>query len=468
MWLALLVVPAAAERPTEGGIWSFDASDDVRVLDSSDGAFRVHYSVEGPNQVRQGDADGDGIPDFAASAVAIAEDVIVVYEAAGFPRPVAEAFFGLELGGSPAIDTYLVDFGGDADGRFGSDACDGEPMVCTGFLVVENDFSGYGYFSPTAGLRVVVSHELFHGVQYAIDAEQPSWVSEGTAVWAERLYDPEVRDFLRFADFYLTETTRSLDRPPTGPMPTFSYSTALWWDFLTLRHDDALMVDLLYGMAGSGDDPLPAMDLVISDIGDDLGDAWEEFGWFNLRTGPRAGEGESYPYAEALGGVLPEVEGETVIDTNRFYPMATTYYRVDHPGGRFWFGIDEPAPEVRFSVHQVVGGAEDGPVGPFWVFDGDLEEATPVVDADLPPGGYWVVGTVPDPYAAESSRRTVCFSTEAAALACEPEPDVPGPGETGDDTGGEPEDPEHCGCSSVLTTMPFGWILVPWFVRRRR
>ena len=57
-----IVFSAQAERPTEGGLFSFDATDEVVYYE--DGMVRVHYSVSGNNQTLLDDADGSGVPDF--------------------------------------------------------------------------------------------------------------------------------------------------------------------------------------------------------------------------------------------------------------------------------------------------------------------------------------------------------------------------------------------------------------------
>ena len=52
----------ALARPTSGGLFSFEAEDVIETYDLE--MIRVHYSVEGPSLVLQGDEDLDGIPDF--------------------------------------------------------------------------------------------------------------------------------------------------------------------------------------------------------------------------------------------------------------------------------------------------------------------------------------------------------------------------------------------------------------------
>lgn len=452
---------ARADRPTDpDALFHFEEEDVLATWDHPSGLVRVHYSVDGPHQTRLADADEDGVPDFVGQTGEIALDALDAYDVLGVQAPRSETEFGVgDLGGSPALDVYLVDHGGSADGSWGNDACRGQPAVCAGHLVVENDFEGYGYDSPEAGLRVVVSHELFHGVQASYDADLPVWVAEGTAVWGERYIDPDVDDFLRFADAWFEEPTRSLDRPPTGPVQAFAYSTALWWDFLTEEHGDDLMVDLLPGLAGSGDDAALAMDDVLADFGEDTRDAWERFSVYNLRTGPRAGLAGSHPYADRLVGVSAETDGRSVDDTHRFHPLATGYWRIQHPGGDLWFALDEAAPDLRFSVHQVASGDPDGPVDDSWFFTGDTEGVELLVARDLPAGGYWVVGTMPDPRAG-SARRRICLGTAAVAERCvDEEPPA----------GDEPAAPPSCGCATAERVAPWAlWAPLGLLLARRR
>ena len=200
LWLLAAVALPAHARPDEGsGSYSFDDSDVLATLDSPNGLVRVTYSADGPNQVRAGDDDADGIPDFVKDVALTAEDVLQVYADAGFAAPLSEEAMGLDpLGGSYAFDIYLVDFAGVADGWFDTDACMG--TRCSGYMAMENDFRGYGYSSIDTAIRVLVSHELFHAVQAATNTYQPDWMREGTAVWAEHLYAPENEDFLWFCD----------------------------------------------------------------------------------------------------------------------------------------------------------------------------------------------------------------------------------------------------------------------------
>jgi len=458
--LPLLLLPARpgwAIRPTEGGMFSFDDTDVVESWDEPTGAVRVHYSVEGPNVTRLTDDDADGVPDFPADVAITAAEVLQFYaDDLGLRPPIGEEEMGLgELGGSYALDVYLIDFGGNADGAFGIDECIDAPRHCAGYLTIENDFFGYGYPSLQNAIDVLTSHELFHGIQAAYDAEQEVWFSEGTAVWGEKQFDPDSQDFLWFADEYLADAGRSLDRPPSGPVPAFAYSTCLWWDFLTTRHDPSLMNGLLEAtetLTGDPVDTLAELEAAIVAREDSLEEAWLQFVTWNLATGSRAGEIESYDYADQLDGIVAEAEGESLDDDNRFYPLAATYYRLDHTGGPIWFGLEEPAADLRFALFPVADGSDDGPVAEelaSWA--GDQAGSWSVLD-EAPAGGYWLLGTYPI-RAEESVKVRFCLGDPSAGMACG-DPIDAGDDDDDDDDDSASDDDEVDGCRCASTAAP--------------
>lgn len=420
---SMLSLPeAAAQRPTEGGLFAFDAGDTVESWDEPGGLIRVHFSVAGPNVTILTDDDADGIPDYAQDIATTAAEVLTFYQTQlGLRLPASEQDLGLDpLGGNFALDVYLVDFGLSADGSFGLDGCDESPRRCAGFLVIENDFAGYSYPSLRVAIDVLTSHELFHGVQYAYSDDVPRWISEGTAVWAEKQWDDDSEDFLRFARAYFSDMGRSIDRPPSGPVPIFAYSAGLWFDFLTTRYDESVINGLLEGLA-AGPPDADAAEVLETVIGgaEELRDSWIEFSAWNLATGSRVGTAESYDYAAELSGVSAKVEGSSIDDDNRFFPLATTYYRLDHAGGQVWFGAEEAAPELSFALFPVEGGEQDGPLGAaVATWSAESASSAPVADgADLDAGGYWLVGTLPA-RADQSTRLRFCLGDEASATEC--------------------------------------------------
>lgn len=465
--LALIGV-ALAGRPTDGGAYSFDDTDVIETYDGPAGLVRVTYSSSGDNEVRAGDDDEDGVPDFVEEVAATAEDVLEVYAATGFRPPISESEMGLDPathGGSDAFDFYLVDFGGVGDGQFSTDKC--RSGVCSGYMVMENDFHGYGYPSISEAIKVLTSHELFHAVQAAYNASEPSWMLEGTAVWGEQLYEPGTDDFLWFCDAYLDDVSRALDRPPAGAGSSYIYGTALFWAFLAEKYGDTSMVALQEAMVDRDEDSaVDAVEDVIIGEGDTLEDTWATFVRWNLATGDRAGGMDSYSFAADLSGVAAEGEGAAISDENRFYPLAATYYRIDHPGGELWFGTPDDPSGLVFSLHPVEGGGADGVVGDAVATLAPTAAGTEDLGA-FDAGGYWLVGTYPT-HADNSTRIQLCLGGEADMADCAPQ-DTGETGDTGATTDTGEEKPGGCGCATSGGGR--GWWLalgVVGLARRRR
>lgn len=466
----LLAVPAAqAARPAaNGAAWSFAVDDEIAFVDSPSGHVRVHYAASGPSVTVLDDADLDGVPDLPQVMAQTAEQVLTTLTALGFRAPLLEADVGLEdLGGSAAIDVYMVDFAGTGDGRFAIDACYGS--VCAGHLLTDNDFAESGYADAAEAARVLASHELFHAVQAAYAADLPAWMSEGTATWAEHLYDPETPDYLGLCRYYLLEPTRSLNSPPAGTVTGWSYGTALFFGFLQERHDERIGPALLEAMeVHSGDEGLDAIAAVLADRDDSFAEAWPEFAAWNAATGARAGlQTQGYPYASRLAAPPLEVSADALLDDdNRFYPLATTYFSLEHAGGPLAVAFaDDPAGLV-FSLHAVPGGGLYGPTEDAAVV---LEPTgVGVVELGEQDAGLWLLaGSYPRP-APESTKVRFCLGAPEQVAACLEEPDDGEADTGGADTGGTeaPEDPspeQHAsggegGCT--VAPAPRGWAVV--------
>jgi hypothetical protein len=126
---------------------------------------------------------------------------------------------------------------------------------CHGYVAQENDFVGYGYPSYRVATRILASHELFHAVQAAYDANQGSNWSEATAVWASERFDPSLSDLEHFADGWLDSPDRPLDQDPAGPPDGFSYGAALFFEHVHQAHGDGVVRALWERRARRGDDP---------------------------------------------------------------------------------------------------------------------------------------------------------------------------------------------------------------------
>lgn len=451
--MILLLTSVAFARPTDGGSdFSFSSEDTVLSYDSSSGGVRVWYSVAGPNVVALDDDDGDGLPDFVANVADSAERVLEFYLADGFRAPLSDG----ERGGSAAMDVYLVDFGGSADGHYTAESCGGSPRVCSGYFEMENDFAGYGYPDLATAIKVLTSHELFHAVQAAYSAESDAWFAEGTAVWAEWAFDPGSEDFLWFCGQYLDDPGRSLNKPPAGPIPVFDYATALWWYFLANEYGDDVIGALLEATESSSDEEfLLAMGDIEAARGGSLREDWTKFANWNVATATAAGATESYSFANLIGPVSTEAQGDTIVDDNRYYPLAASYFKLSHAGGELAFALAFDAPELAFALHPV--NADGDVLDALDTWDG---AAAPRSFGDQPAGTYWLVGTNAG-LADQSTKVLTCLGDAAAVAECA----VVDGGDTGDngDTGGESADTpsEGCACAAVAVS-PAGFPASGW------
>jgi hypothetical protein len=374
----------AFARPTSGGTFSFSSEDVIETYDLD--MIRVHYSVEGPSLVLQGDEDLDGTPDYVQLVAEKANEVLEFYAEEGFRYPISEEEMGLSnLGGTTAFDFYLIDFGGNSDGMFGVDDC--SASVCSGYMVMENDFQGYGYPSIEEAVKVLTSHELFHAVQAAYNGNQPTWLSEGSAVWAEWLYDPEMNDFYWFAKAFLQETERSIHKPPVGVATSFVYGTALFYAFMDEYFGEVRMVSVQESLEGVAEEEVIE---VLLDHLDNVEEDWLAFTRWNLATGANAGAIESYTFARNIYGIPIEAEGETISENHRFYPLAASYFKIEHPGGEMSFVYQDEEEDVTFSLHPTNEDKRVTEAVKVWTIG---EEAQ--FSLDLEAGDYWLIGTLP-------------------------------------------------------------------------
>ncbi len=300
---------ARPDSPTPEDLWKYGASDKVETLDSQGGNFKIHFVRSGVNAVPSADADGDGTPDHVQNLAALYEQVLTFYVGLGFKKPLDDKDVPGNNGGDGRFDVYLLDFGKQADGHFQREACTGD--TCEGFMEVENDFVGYGYPSLDYANRVLASHEFFHAVQAAYDANQNNVISEGTAVWATEKFDASLGDFEGFIDGYLSRPDHSLDKPMVGPVDAFSYGAAIFFEFLDERLGPQVIVQLWRdcenGQQGVADPQwFQALSALLSrEHQSSFATEFAAFAWWNVLTGKYAdpkrsyASGKAYPYVAA-------------------------------------------------------------------------------------------------------------------------------------------------------------------------
>ncbi len=319
--------------------FNFERADLVETFASSDGRFLIHFTRNGPNAVPAADADTSGVPDFVEQVASVYVDVLAFYEGLGFRPPESDAAIA-DNGGDDKFDVYLVDFAGVGDGAFRQDACLSQnPDRCIGFMTQENDYTGYGYPSTLVANRILGSHEFFHAIQAAYDADQGSVFAEGTAVWATEAFDPSLNDFEYFVAGYLENVDRPLDSPLPGPVDPFSYGSALFFQFLDEAYGREVILALFErvenGANGNADPQWVAeLDGALGEAGATFPEAMVEFATWNLYTDDYGDPAKSY----ANGGAYDRAKIETVQapfsdDEIRSY-YASSQYRAVPVDGR--------------------------------------------------------------------------------------------------------------------------------------
>lgn len=318
---AALGAPSASARPDDPGsdLFTFDVGDVVETFDSE--GFRVHYTRTGTHAVPAADDDSDGVPDHVQRLVDIYEDALGAYALMGFLPPVSDDGLAVN-GGDGRFDVYLIDFGRSADGAYRAERCDG--AICSGYMVQENDFVGYGYPSVDVANRTVASHELFHAVQAAYDSDQGAVFAEATAVWASERFDPTLRDLEGYAHGYLEEAATPLDAGGGGPVDSFTYGAGIFFEFLSERFDDDVTLEMWEAVRDDVDATafwFDAIDGVLASRDSSFADAFAEFSTWTLLTGRRADPERSFATGaqmalrEPVAKTLPIDESSFVVFT---------------------------------------------------------------------------------------------------------------------------------------------------------
>jgi len=333
MVLLLGLSTVAAARPDSPGstdMYRFAVGDVVEHVDSAGGHVRVFFTRSGVNAVPAVDTDVNGTPDDVDQVAQLYEDVLAFYTGRGYQAPLSDALLA-DNGGDGRFDVYLVDFAGKADGIFVRQGC-GADNRCSGYMVQENDFAGYGYPSLTYANRVLSSHEFFHAVQASYDNSESTVFLEGTAVWATEQFDASLKDFEGFVGGYLSRPSHSLDLPLPGPVDAFSYGAAIFFQYLGEKYGPVVIRELWEAADGT---PtwFDAVDGVLKTHHSSFADAFFGFARWNLFTGKRADPTQSY--AAGAGYPLLTVEAGTFpVNTPslRVFESATSYLAVPVSG----------------------------------------------------------------------------------------------------------------------------------------
>lgn len=321
-------------RPTDpGGAQGITyGTAEVAYYDSSSRRARIHYALAGVNAPPRASTLVSGVPDAIVVAAEAADSALERFAALSYTPLLGDGDSPCASnGGSDAVDVYVLNFAA-ADGQALFDHCQaGPPLVCSGFVLVENDFRNGGYADAAEGMRTVVPHELFHLVQDAYDSSVERWWAEGSAQWAAKQVYPDLLDLERFLPAYFESPWRPLNVPPTGVVASFLYATAIWPVFLAERFDAALVREVYEGLEAAEGNVLTATDAALRARGGDLGSAFLEFAQYNAATGSRSPSRGGYAQASSY----PEIELTTAASVGN----GDTFSEVLSGFGAFYYSL---------------------------------------------------------------------------------------------------------------------------------
>jgi len=491
-----MVPEVRPDTPGNGLQFNFDPGDLVETLASPSGKILVHFTRMGANAVPAQDADVSGVPDFVEEVATVYDDVLAYYESIGFRPPRADE--GLpDNGGDGKFDVYLVDFAGIGDGAFQIDACDSvKKSQCSGYMVQENDYQGYGYPSTLVANRILASHEFFHGIQGAYDRDQGNVFSEGTAVWATESFDGTLNDFEWFIDGYLNNTGRSLDVTLPGPVDSFGYGAGIFFQFLEEKYGAGTVRDLVErtedGSFGETDPQWLSVTgkMLEANAQTTFPDAFVEFATWNLFLGSKSDPTRSYVNCAKYPQVKMEPASAPYTDLLRLFYASAQYYR-SFPADR------EKMTAALTSAETALGETADVVLLLVAERNGKYEAVVRVADVragteviDTTGADAFVAVAINTTTTGNSRRPTLCIGSPEEVAECKKSVESAGAGGAGGDGGAggaagsgamggggavSPDEPGACGCKMAtgssgaeVASLAVMWSLAYCRIRRRK
>jgi hypothetical protein len=196
--------------------------------------FCVHYVGSTPDAPNPADANGNGVPDYVEGVAQVAEASYAVENGTlGWKAPVPDG----TRGGDPRIDVYLSQLAGEAFGYSAPDLGQ-KGRSQAAYLVLDNDFatSEFPGTTPLGDLEVTFAHEYNHVLQFGYDIAQDLWFYESSATWMEDHVYPEINDYLRYIQRWVTRS-----KLPLTTSNIKIYGSAVWNHWLAGTYGDSVV-----------------------------------------------------------------------------------------------------------------------------------------------------------------------------------------------------------------------------------
>jgi hypothetical protein len=346
-----------------------------------------HWATSGPNAASPAD-----VADTEATVAGVYDLEVGTY---GFQPPLPDTS-SQGQSSSPETDIYLADVG--ADGLFGYCTTDDPNAFNQGYVyydvsaycVVDEDFANFGSSQTRQEFRdVTAAHEFFHAIQFSYDWFEDLWLMEGTAMFMEGQFRPNVEDRIRYlANSVLTSPGTPVDRGAGG----FEYGAWIFWRFLVENMADPdvgppaptplnpLVIRQIWeradgssdtdgggpDTAGPDDYSLQAARRVVAARGSSFRALFGKFARVNRTPARFYREGASYPHAPLSHTYyLGRTHRGTGWRSTRLRHLASRYYAFKpasnaSSNGRLRVRVDLPrrwrGPEAYLLVRRTSGG----------------------------------------------------------------------------------------------------------------
>jgi hypothetical protein len=253
--------------------------------------FRIHYAPGGPDA-----PSGWPSLEFVTALGAVCEEVWTgSHVTLPWPEPLADGADG----GDARIDVYLRDLGWGVYGYALYEETS-DPRAKTGFIVLDNDFAGFGSLEADDAARVTLAHEYQHLIQFRFGYEtSANWFMEGNATMMEGQLCPQIRDLENYLTYFVSRPYRRLDLSDGS----FEYGAWLWPEYILESLGPRALVAMWQTWSEGGRTLLAAQDEVFRSQDRSLDEAFLEWATWNAAMSEgsaRAGFGYARAYPAAV------------------------------------------------------------------------------------------------------------------------------------------------------------------------
>jgi len=240
-------------------------------------------------------------------------------------------------GGNSLYDVYLQNCSGYYGYTQGSYTVPSTPRSdCTSWIVIDNDYAGFGYPDPTDPMKVTVAHEFCHACQFSSNCWADLWYMECTSVWAEDVVFDDINDYRGYIPYYLNYPYASIEWQDGSGLRM--YGSCVWNFFLTEAVATGI-VPAIWSRLEYTSNETSAFDYCLGLEGTCLEDAYSEYAVWNWFTdtrddGAHYDEGADWPLVptQRVYSSYPVVAGSPPLSYRPDH-LAWNYIQFSNPGG---------------------------------------------------------------------------------------------------------------------------------------